>query len=369
VGIEEELFLVDPGTRRSAPRAQEVLKLMAEHGPEAERGALDRELFRHQIETQTPPVGSMDELRDHVAQGRQLAARAADRASLATIASGTVPTASSEALVTSHDRYLDMRQTFGEIAQHGDTCGMHVHVGVESPEVGVSVIDHTAPWLPVILALSTNSPFHDGRDTSYASWRSQSWSQWPSAGPTERFGSVETYREVARRMRQSGAAKDDAMLYFDARLAANFPTVEFRTADVCTDPEDGVLIAALLRALVSTHVEELEHQQGPGLSWDAPVWRSELLRAATWRAARYGVSERLLDPTTGDLEDASVVLRRLLEVVGESLAAEGDLDLAEAGVARVLAGSGSSRQRAAFDRTGSLEGVVDDLVERTTLRR
>ena len=101
-------------------------------------------------------------------------------------------------------------------------------------------------------AISANSPFYQGRDTAYASWRSQAWAQWPSAGPTERFGSLENYREVSRQMRESGAAQDEGMLYFDARLSAEHPTVEVRISDVCTDPDDAVLIAALLRGLVSS---------------------------------------------------------------------------------------------------------------------
>ena len=113
---------------------------------------------------------------------------------------------------------------------------MHVHLYVESPETGVAVIDQLVPWLPVILAISANSPFYQGRDTAYASWRSQAWAQWPSAGPTERFGSLETYREVSRQMRESGAAQDEGMLYFDARLSADHPTVEVRISDVCTGP-------------------------------------------------------------------------------------------------------------------------------------
>lgn len=366
VGIEEELFLVDPSTRTPAPRSQQVLKLVAEHRGTA-GDDLDHELFRHQVETKTPPAGSIAELREHVLAGRRFAAGAAAAAGLATIASGTVPLAAGKAQVTTDERYAAMVETFGEIARHGDTCGMHVHVQVESPEVGVRVIDQATPWLPLVLALSANSPFHAGHDTGYASWRSQSWAQWPSSGPNERFGSLATYREVARRLEQSGAAKDEGMLYFDARLSASFPTVEFRVADVCTDVDDGVLIAALLRATVTRCVAEMQDDadRADGLS-ATPVWRTDLLRAAKWRAARYGVSERLLDPVTGGLESAPVLLDRFVAILREPLEVAGDLDLVRDGIARVLAGGGASRQRAALERTERMEAVVDDLVERTS---
>jgi carboxylate-amine ligase len=363
VGIEEELFLVDPETRRSAPRSQQVLKYAAEHLPGWEPGDLGRELFRHQVETRTPPLRSMEELREELVRGRRLAAEAAGATGLATMASGTVPVASSGPPVTTDDeRYLDMVDTFGEIARLAGTCGMHVHVNVESPDLGVQAIDRAVPWLPVVLALSANSPFYQGHDTSYASWRSPLWAQWPSAGPTEQFGSLEAYREVGRQLRRSGAAKDDGMLYFDARLAADYPTVEFRISDVCTDPEDGVLIAALLRALVSKSVAGAGAEGARSASY---VWRAELLRAAQWRAARYGVAERLLDPTSGELVKASSVLERFVAEVRDHLEETGDLDLVQDGIGRVLAGGGASRQRAAHDRSRGLEGVVDDLVERT----
>jgi carboxylate-amine ligase len=156
------------------------------------------------------------------------------------------------------------------------------------------------------------------------------------------------------------------MLYFDARLAAHYPTVEFRISDVCTDPEDGVLIAALLRALVSRSVvEAVSGSARPA----GRVWRAELLRAAQWRAARYGISERLVDPRSGELDRAAPVLERLVAGVRDHLEETDDLHLVQDGIRRVLAGGGASRQRAARDRSQGLEGVVDDLIARTNGQR
>ena len=247
VGVEEELFLVDPETRLPSASSPRVLKHAAEHEPEAQPDDLDHEFFEHQLETRTPPTESVEELRSQLVRGRRLAAQSADATGLVTLACGTLPVHNTDPRVTRENRYLDMVGTYGEVTRPGGTCGMHVHVHVESPAVGVAVIDHLVPWLPVILAISANSPFYQGRDTAYASWRSQVWVQWPSAGPTEAFGSLETYREVSRQMRESGAARDEGMLYFDARLSADHPTVEVRISDVCTDPDDAMLIAALLR--------------------------------------------------------------------------------------------------------------------------
>jgi carboxylate-amine ligase len=371
VGVEEELFLVDAETRLPSASAPRVLKHAAEHEPEAQPDDLDHEFFEHQLETRTPPMESVEELRSELVRGRRLAAQSADAAGLVTLASGTLPVHNIDPQVTREDRYLDMAGTYGEVARPGGTCGMHVHVYVESPGVGVAVIDQVVPWLPVILAISANSPFYQGRDTAYASWRSQVWAQWPSAGPTEAFGSLENYREVSRQMRESGAARDEGMLYFDARLSADHPTVEVRISDVCTDPDNAVLIAALIRGLVSAAAvrsqgerDGSEERKAAGRSAEY-VWRAELLRAAQWRAARYGLSDRLLDPTSGKLDTSHVVLERMVGVAREQLEETGDLDLVDHGIRRVQAESGASRQRAAYERSGSVTGVVDDVVERT----
>lgn len=363
VGVEEELVLVDPESRRATARSPEVLKFAAERTSARGADILDHELFQHQLETRTPPVTDLSELRSHIIHARRVAAEAAAGAGLLTIATGTVPLAGGEPRPTRDDRYLAMIETFGEIARPGGTCGMHVHVRVADEEEGVGVIDRIVPWLPVLLAVSANSPYFHGRDTGYASWRSQVWSQWPSAGPTERFGSVERYHEVSRRLIASGAAQDEGMLYFDARLSRHQPTVEVRISDVCTDPDEAIFIAALVRALVARTAAD--GPDGPLSPGDVP-WRSELLRAAQWRAARHGLSDRLLDPRTGALAPARPVLEALVELVRDQLDASGDADLVADGVGRVLAENGAGRQRAAFERSGGdLATVVDDLVRRT----
>ena len=357
VGVEEELLLVDPETREASPRSQQVLKYAAEHGlPGAED--LEQELYRHQLETRTSPTTDLSDLRADILRGRRAAAQAAEGAGLLTAAVGAIPLGPDEPRTTRDDRYLHMVDTYGDVARSAGTCGMHVHVSIASDEEGVRVIDALAPWLPVILAISANSPYYEGRSTGYASWRARLWAQWPSAGPTEPFGTVEGYHEVSRRMVASGAARDDGMLYFDARLAQHYPTVEVRISDVCTDPADAVLVVALVRALVE-HSAAAPPEDLPG------AWRVEMLRAAQWRAARYGLGDRLLDPLTGELAPARSVLESLVRTVGDHLAVAGDVDLVRSGVARVLADNGSVRQRAVHERHGSVRDVVDDLVART----
>ncbi|MDQ6526800.1 glutamate--cysteine ligase [Nocardioides sp. LHD-245] len=357
MGVEEELILVDPETRAAAPRAEQVLRHAAEHDLDP-LDELDHELFAHQLETRTPPVIHASELRGHLVRLRRRAARAAEGAGVLTAASGAVPLPGGPPQTTRDDRYLRMVDTYGEVARPGGTCGQHVHVRVDDDEEGVRAIDALAPWLPVLLAISANSPFYHGRDTHYASWRSQAWAQWPSAGSTEAFGSAAAYHALSRQLIASGAAMDPGMLYFDARLSAHQPTVEVRIGDVCTDPDDATLVAVLVRALVCHELD------GGGLP--AAAWRTELLRAARWRAARYGLTDRLLDPLTGALMPAREVVEGLLRTVADQLDRYDDGGLVRDAIPRVLAEGGATRQRAAYERSDAgIPAVVDDLVRRT----
>lgn len=360
VGVEEELLVVDPATGSVTSGAGEVLQAVAQRHPTDD--SVGRELFRHMVETRTEPARDLDEVLRQTAERRQVAGEAAAARGLALAAAGSAPTRFGTPEVTAEDRYEDIVGTYGQVARLGTTCGLHVHVWIASDEEGVRCLDRMAPWLPVLLAVSANSPYADGVDTGYASWRTQQWSSWPSAGPTERFGSVAGYRRTCARAIASGAARDEGMLYFDARLSTGQPTLEVRLLDVATDVEDTGLLVALVRGLVETLVVEAEGGLGEG---DEEVWRAEELRWARWRAARHGLADQLMHPRTRDLRPAREVLHDLVDKVRSRLDAAGDTARVERGVERVLAGTGASRQRAAYERSGTVEGVVDDLVVRT----
>lgn len=364
VGVEEELLLFDPTTREVAAAAPALLKVFREHGagrrpPRASTDELDHELFRHQIETRTDPATDLQEVLGQVLAARRTAGEAARAVDLRVGACGIVPLGGARSVVTANDRYHDMVDTYGEVARTGGTCGMHVHTAVESDEEGVAVIDRITPWLPVLLALSANSPYLDGRDSGYASWRAQVWKRWPSAGPTEQFGSVEGYREASRALLDSGAARDVGMLYFDARLSVDHPTVEVRVCDVCTDAVLAAAIVALVRGLVECAARDWH------AGHELPRWRAEALRAAHWRASRFGMAESLVHPETARLAPAREVLDALEGRVRPALEEAGDAELVESALQRSVSNNGATRQRAAFERTGDLVAVVDDLVERT----
>ena len=314
--------------------------------------SLEFELHRQQLETSTKPCLELSELGEEVRRGRSLAAEVAGRAGARVTALATCPVPV-EPQPVRKGRYLQVAHAFGLIAYEQLTCGCHVHVGISSPDEGVAVLDRIRPWLPVLLALSANSPFWQGQDSAYASFRYQAWSRWPSAGPTDAFGSAEAYRETVRRMISTGTLLDTGMVYFDARLSEHYPTVEIRVSDVCLYADDAVLIAALARALVET--EARRWRAGSAV----PAHRIELLRLAAWRASRSGLDDVLLNPRTGLPEPASTAVHALLEHVRDALNEAGDVDVVTELLGAVLdRGNGAVFQRSAC-RDSSLASVIE----------
>jgi carboxylate-amine ligase len=158
-------------------------------------------------------------------------------------------------------------------------------------------------------------------------------------------------------MVESGVLLDDGMIYFDARLSHRYPTVEIRAADVCADLGDTMVVAAICRGLVETASRAAAAGEPP-----LPL-SSSLLRLATWQAAHDGVDGMLVDPATMRPEPAAVVVEQLVDAIRPALASFGDLERVEEGVARLLStGSGATRQRRTFARTGRLVDVVAEAV-------
>jgi carboxylate-amine ligase len=350
------MFLVDPQTGLVKPVSGRALR--ADMKGEDEPEELEEELFQQQIEVNTEPATELTELRAHLVAGRERAAEAAIAAGAALLAVPTALFASTAGeVMTPKARYQRMLDLYGEVGRRAPVCGMHVHVGVEDDDEGVRVLDHIQPWLPVLVALSANSPFDHGVDTSYASWREQVWDSWPSTGPVEPFGDADGYHRAVQRLVDTGAIIDKAMVYFDARLAEHYDTVEVRVADVCTDVDDAMVIAALTRALVeTTAITE---------SPDEP-WRIEVLRAGRWLARRFGLTATLLEPRTAEQRPAREVVEGLLDHVDEALRAAGDHEVVRDGVERLIRdGGGAGRQRAVAGDDMDLDAVVQDLLRRT----
>jgi len=338
MGVEEELLLVDAETGKVRPSAGAVLNTDRDD-------ALTGELQQEQVETGTRPHTDVQDLQADIAGLRRHAMDTAAELGMRTAALGTYPLPVSPT-VTQHERYQEMLERFGPTAGEQLTCGCHIHVSIDDEEEGVAVLDRIRVWLPTLLALSANSPYWQGEDTGYASFRSQAWNRWPCAGPTSIFRTPERYHALVEQLIASGTVLDRAMIYFDARLSAKYPTVELRSADVCRRLEDAALLAALARGLVETASREWKS----GLP--APAVPTAVLRMMSWRAGRSGITGDLVCPHNGKPAPAGKVIADLVSHVEAALSDQEDRELVGEHLAALMArGNGALAQRASFAAT------------------
>ncbi len=365
LGVEEEMLLVDVHDGRPRSVLGQVLVRAARRHPPVEdvglHGAVEGEFQQQQIETHTPPTADLHTLRTEIRHWRSEAVAAARETGSSVAALGTSPLPV-QPVGTKSERYTWMQERYQLTAREHLICGCHVHVSVESDEEGVAALDRIRVWMPTLLALSANSPFWNGQDSGFASYRSQALARWPSWGPTGRFGSADAYHRLVRDMVLSSVILDEGMVYFVARLAERYPTVEVRAADVCFTVEEAVVIAALCRGLVETAVQEWE------LGKEAPDVPTPMLRLATWQAGREGLGGQLVDWSSGLPKPCWTVVDSLVDHVGPALQAAGDLDIVQNGLALLREeGNGAMRQRAMLARTGRLVDVVAESVRATAL--
>ncbi|MEV6298320.1 glutamate--cysteine ligase [Actinoplanes sp. NPDC051861] len=354
VGVEEEFLVVDAGGE-VVPEAAVVV--------ERARPVLGRrvggEITELQVETRTDPCHTVGELHAQLDGGRAAIRDAAATDGLRLIASGSpllgrhVPPP-----ITVGPRQDRGNAMFRGLHDDLAICAVHVHVEEPDRDRGARIANHLRAHLPVLLALTANSPYWLQRDTGFASWRGVTWQRWPVAGPPPYVVSAAEYDAHVDLLLDAGALVDHGTVFWDVRLSAHQPTVEVRVSDVPATAAESAALAALVRALVVTAGEAVDRgDAGPLLSPD-------LLRLAYWRAARDGMAGHGVDVLTGRLHPAAELAGRLAETVRPALADAGDSDRVDAWLAALVRdGDGATRQRAAAARRGELGDVVDELAD------
>ena len=353
LGVEEEYHLVDADTAGLADAPGVVASAHELLGADAQS-----EISTSQLEVATPICASLAEVRTQLVRLRAGAAAAAEAHGCRVLACGTHPFSSwLDQKLTTGARYAEVHDRLGLLALQQLIAGCHVHVSVPDPELAVLVLDRLRPDLHLLLALSGSSPFWEGVDTGYASYRTQWFNRFPVTGTAQLVGDKACYDELVADLVSTGMVRDASHLYWDARPSTKFPTVEVRVADTCPLLDDVVLQAALVRSLVRVAADEA--QRGV----DFPKPRSEVVRAARWRAAKFGVDGELVDLRARRLRPGSELVQDLLSRLRDDLEELGDWDevaaLAEGARAR---GTSASRQRSVFARTGDLREVTRSVV-------
>jgi glutamate---cysteine ligase / carboxylate-amine ligase len=319
------------------------------------------ELYRSQVEMNTPVCATLGEVRDAVRRGRRALAEAAEGEGLRLAAAGTHPFSHwGDQTVTEKTRYRNLAQDYRQVFREQVVFGCHVHVGIEDREAAIQTMNRVRPWLPVLLALSANSPYWLGADTGYASYRTEVWNRWPMAGMPQAFASRAEYDRLVETLMATGSVREPTKLYWDVRPSARQETLEFRVTDVCMGVDEAVMVAGLARALA------LVCHDAAARGEPDPAPRPELLRAAKWRVARHGLDADLVDVVDRRARPAAELVRRFLAEVRPGLEAGGDLEeVTELVRATIARGTGAARQREAFQRSGSLDSVVDLVISET----
>ncbi|HEY7049867.1 MAG TPA: glutamate--cysteine ligase [Jatrophihabitantaceae bacterium] len=347
LGVEEEFHLVDSETLGLAQRPGLAGREVDRRGGHQ----LHAEMLASQLEAVTDVCTGLPQLRCAIVEARRAAAAVAADAGTVLLPTSTHPLAPrSDIEVLNHPRYARLVERFGTIVREFNLCGCHVHVSVPDLSTAVSVMNHARPYLPVLAALTASSPFHEGVDTGYESFRTAWLGLWPHGGAPPRLESAEQYRTTVDQLSRLGIIDDATALLWEVRPSARFPTLEFRIADMCPDVDDVVLHAGLVRSLVRTLAARVE---------PAPELPDSVLRAARWRAARYGLAGQLWSPARQALVPGEVVVSDLLAELRPDLEEHGEYDLVEALWSRLRSrGTSAARQRRVFAATGNLADVV-----------
>jgi glutamate---cysteine ligase / carboxylate-amine ligase len=313
VGVEEEYQLVDARTGDLRSRARWVIA-----GDWS--GDVKPEMQQHTIEVETGVCAGTNCVRDDLARLRFQAAIAAEAQGLRIVAAGTHPFSPAAGhAFTDKDVYAAIRDEYRELAETQSIFGMHVHVGVPETVDRVRVANVARLYLPHLLAVTASSPFFQGHDTGYCSFRTLLWRRWPRTGAPPRFTDAAEFELLLRWLADTQCIDTPGRLYWDLRPHHRYPTIEFRAQDVTPRLEDAVAAAALARAVVAGVAEGvLREPELPG-SVVQP-----LLGENSWRASRDGTEAVFVDlfapePRTISARDAVLGLAETLMPLAEAL--------------------------------------------------
>ncbi|TQM62886.1 carboxylate-amine ligase [Humibacillus xanthopallidus] len=364
VGVEEEFLLLWPdGTL--APAAPDVLRLV---GDSARPGQVKPELMTFQIETASTVSRDLTQLQVELAGLREMAGEAAQSLGVSVVASGVSPFAHAGlTMLTDAPRYQRLAARFPTAtAVAGGTCACHVHVGIDDRDLGVQVLARLRRWLPTLLAISGNSPFANGADIGWDSLRYGRQLTWPTFRSPPVLRTADSYDRIVTALCRTGAVLDPRNVYFLARLSPRYPTLEVRIADTCLTTRDAVLLAALVRALVTRLADDVRFDR-PSV---APPAATDSLGQQLLTAAHHGVSSTLSKhrpaPTRATV---AAPMSRLVDAVLPALETAGDakpvLALLEE---RRRIGTGAQRQRNLWGGATSREAFVSALADATRPR-
>ncbi|MGH3051902.1 MAG: glutamate--cysteine ligase [Gaiellaceae bacterium] len=357
LGVEEEFQILNGESYELVSRIDEIL--LAFEGKATEK-QIKAELLQSVVEVATEVVGTVSEAIEDLRGMRTRLREVAGETGAVIASAGTHPFSRYEHQeVTDRPRYQDLIESMRWIAERELIFGLHIHVGLDSPDKAIACANGLRTYLPELLALSANSPFWEGRPTGLASTRVKVFEPFPRAGLPPAFGSFEEFELLVERGIKTNSFEDYTYIWWDLRPHPKLGTIEVRICDAQTRLDSIAGITALVQSLVATFAAEYDEGNHPATE---PI---TLIAENKWRAARHGLRAKLIDFATDTERDAPDAVRALVERA--SRAAE-ELGCARAleEVERILErGSGADEQLRVYEETESLLAVAQWLAEET----
>jgi carboxylate-amine ligase len=356
IGVEEEYQIIDPATRELRSYVQRFL----EHGQTVLPDQVRAEFLQSQVEAGTRICDNVKEAHRELVRMRRSIWEVARHEGLWVAAAGTHPFSSwAHQEVSPYGRYPELSRFLQDVGRRLLIFGLHVHIGIEDRVLCIEVMNQIRTFLPLLLCLSTSSPFWHGRDTGLKSYRSVVFQSLPRTGIPQQFGSYADYRRYVDTLLATGSIAEPTHIWWDVRPSEKFPTLEVRIADMCTRVEEAVCIVALVQAISAKLVRlRMAHR-----IW--PIYRKNLIDENKWRAVRYGVEGKLIDIGRAKEVPVPELVEQLLtwlDDVVDELDSRAEVEYARTILSR---GASADRQLAVYRETGDFRAVVDHVVEET----
>jgi glutamate---cysteine ligase / carboxylate-amine ligase len=350
LGIEEEYMVIDPKTRELKSHEQKIVS----EGQKIIRDKVKAEMHQAVVEVGTDICRDVDEARRDVSTLRSTISRIAGDLGFQIGAAGTHPFSHWEhQLITDHIRYSEIVNELQEAARSNLIFGLHVHVGMENREMANHIANSTRYFLPHIYALSTNSPFWEGRLTGYKSYRTKVFDKFPRTGIPEYFESIEAYDNFVKLLVKTNSIDNAKKIWWDLRVHPFFNTVEFRICDVPMTVDETICIAALFQAICAK-IYKLRSQNMNYIQYSRA-----LINENKWRASRYGIDGHLIDFGKEEEVNTRVLIYELLDFIDDVVDPLGCRQAAHYAEHMLETGTGADRQLKVYADTGSLPAVVD----------
>ncbi|MBE7176820.1 MAG: carboxylate-amine ligase [Mucilaginibacter polytrichastri] len=356
LGVEEEYMVIDPVTRELISHEQKIV----EAAQKIHEDQVKAEMHQAVVEVGTSICRNTAEARAEVAKLRKTVATLAGEIGLRIGAAGTHPFSHWQTqLITEHPRYSEIVNEMQEAARSNLIFGLHVHVGFQSREMAIHIANQVRYFLPHVYALSTNSPFWEGRNTGFKSFRTKVFDKFPRTGIPDYFASIEDYDNYIKLLVKTNCIDNAKKIWWDVRVHPFFETIEFRICDCPTLLDETMAFVALFQCICAK-LYKLRLNNMKFITYTRA-----LINENKWRAARYGIDGKLIDFGKEMEVNARSLVLELLEFIDDvvdDLGCRDDL----AYVHQILEhGTGADRQLAVYNRRNNMVDVVDYITTQT----